>query len=317
MKSEIMYKMDLIDDIMRTLDLQGSLYFRTHFTPPWAVTVPEYEHAARFHLVVQGTCHVVIGDSAHICLGPGDMVLIPNGCPHVLSDDGSVAAPLLETVLESAGYDGQGVLVLGEGDRNAATQLICGHFSFRHRSNHPIMDALPAYVHVRVSDRSTEPWLDDTLRMISRRIFSGTLGATASVTRLSEIVFIEVLRSGLAESDQLKSIIAAFNDGQISSALKAMHIDPSASWTVQSLARLVGMSRSRFSDRFSDLMGVSPMSYLTSWRLQKSLELLDQSQCSIQEVSSRTGYQSPAAFSRAFSSRFEISPKAYRQQIAQ
>lgn len=309
--------MDLIDDIMRTIDLKGSLYFRTHFTAPWAVKVPEFEHAARFHLVVQGNCHVAIGDAEPICMGPGDMVLIPNGCPHVLSHDGAQMAPPLETVLEDAGYDGQGVLVVGDGAPNAATQLICGHFNFRHASHHPIMDALPDYVHVRIADRTAKPWLDDTLRMISRRIFAGALGATASVTRLSEIVFIEVLRSGLVESDRLKSIITAFNDRQISEALSAMHRDPASTWTVESLAHLVGMSRSRFSDRFSDLMGVSPMSYLTNWRLQKSLELLDKNQCSIQEVSSRTGYQSPAAFSRAFSSRFDLSPKAYRERIAQ
>ena len=308
--------MDLIDDIMRTLALRGSLYFRTHFTAPWAVTVPDYQQAARFHLVIQGTCYVAIDGAAPICLGPGDMALISKGRQHVLSAAGATEAAALETVLEDAGYDGNGVLVVGDGAPNAATQMVCGHFNFRPQAEHPLLGSLPDLVHLRVADRSAAPWLDDTLRLITRRMFAGELGAAATVARLSEIVFIEILRSNLVESDGLQRIVAGMKDRQIGQALSAMHNDPAAPWTLENLAQLVGMSRSRFSDRFTHLMGVSAMAYLTSWRLQKSLEMLDQHQFSIQEISNRAGYQSAAAFSRAFSSRFELSPKAYRAQIA-
>lgn len=308
--------MDLLDDIMRTLDLKGSLYFRTHFTAPWAVTVPAYAQAARFHLVVQGTCYIAVEARAPICLGPGDMAMIAEGRQHVLSADGKTRAPPLETVLEDAGYDGNGVLVVGDGAPSAATQMVCGHFNFRPQAAHPLLSSLPDLIHLRVADRSKAPWLDDTLRMITRRMFAGELGASATVTRLSEILFIEILRSNLIESERLQHIVTGMNDRQIGQALSAIHNDPATAWTLESLAHLVGMSRSRFSDRFTQLMGVSAMAYLTNWRLQKSLELLDQTQFSIQEVSNRAGYQSAAAFSRAFSSRFEVSPKAYRAQIA-
>lgn len=308
--------MDLIDDIMRTLDLKGSLYFRTHFTAPWAVTVPAYGQAARFHLVVQGTCYVAVEGQSPICLGPGDMALIPKGSQHVLSASGATQAPQLESVLQDAEYDGKGVLVVGEGAPNAATQMVCGHFNFRPQAEHPLLSSLPDLVHLRVADRPAEPWLDDTLRLITRRMFAGELGASATVTRLSEIVFIEILRSNLVESDALQSIVAGMQDRQIGGALSAMHNDPAEVWTLERLAKVAGMSRSRFSDRFTQLMGVSAMAYLANWRLQKSLELLDQNQFSIQEVSNRAGYQSAAAFSRAFSARFDISPRAYRTQIA-
>ncbi|MCR9080002.1 MAG: AraC family transcriptional regulator [Hyphomonadaceae bacterium] len=308
--------MDLIDDIMRTLDLKGSLYFRTHFTAPWAVTVPDYAQVARFHLVVQGTCYVAVEGQDPICLGPGDMALISKGREHVLSAEGATQAAPLETVLDDAGYDGNGVLVVGDGAPNAATQMVCGHFNFRPQADHPLLSSLPDLVHLRVADRSATPWLDDTLRLITRRMFAGELGASATITRLSEIVFIEILRSNLVESEALHRVVAGMSDRQIGQALSAMHNDPGASWTLENLAQLVGMSRSRFSDRFTHLMGVSAMAYLTSWRLQKSLELLDQNQFSIQEVSNRAGYQSAAAFSRAFSSRFDLSPKAYRAQMA-
>lgn len=308
--------MDLIDDIMRTLDLKGSLYFRTHFTAPWAVTVPDYAQVARFHLVVQGTCYVAVEGHDPIRLGPGDMALISKGREHVLSAEGATQAAPLETVLDDAGYDGNGVLVVGDGAPNAATQMVCGHFNFRPQADHPLLSSLPDLVHLRVADRSATPWLDDTLRLITRRMFAGELGASATITRLSEIVFIEILRSNLVESEALHRVVAGMNDRQISQALAAMHNEPGAAWTLENLAQLVGMSRSRFSDRFTHLMGVSAMAYLSSWRLQKSLELLDQNQFSIQEVSNRAGYQSAAAFSRAFSSRFELSPKAYRAQLA-
>ncbi len=309
--------MDLLDDIMRTLDLKGSLYFRTHFTAPWAVTVPDYAQAARFHLVVQGTCHVAVEGQPPICLGPGDMAMISKGQQHVLSAEGETQAPQLETVLADAGYDGSGVLVVGDGAPNAATQMVCGHFNFRSQAEHPLLSSLPDLIHLRVADRSTAPWLDDTLRMITRRMFAGELGASATVTRLSEILFIEILRSNLVDSDSLHRIVTGMNDRQIGQALSVIHNEPAAPWTLESLAHLVGMSRSRFSDRFTHLMGVSAMAYLTNWRLQKALELLDQTQFSIQEVSHRAGYQSAAAFSRAFSSRFEVSPKAYRAQFLQ
>ena len=309
--------MDLLDDIVRTLALKGSLYFRTHFTAPGAVTVPDYAQAARFHLVVQGTCHVAIEGRPPICLGPGDMAMIPKGRQHVLSANGETQAPHLETVLNEAGYDGNGVLVVGDGAPNAATQMVCGHFTFRPQAEHPMLSSLPDLIHLRVADRSTVPWLDDTLRMITRRMFAGELGASATVTRLSEILFIEILRSNIVESENLKKIVSGMNDRQIGQALSAIHNDPGKPWTLESLAHLVGMSRSRFSDRFTHLMGVSAMAYLTDWRLQKALELLDQTQFSIQEVSNRSGYQSAAAFSRAFSSRFDVSPKAYRAEIVQ
>ena len=132
--------MDILDDILKTLDMKGALYFRTHFTGSWGTTVPDYEQAARFHLVVQGICHVTFPSGAHAKLSPGDLILIPNGLRHVLSDSGLAKAPPLETVLEDVGYDGSGVLRIGDGDPAAATQLICGHFSFRRGAEQPYAD---------------------------------------------------------------------------------------------------------------------------------------------------------------------------------
>jgi len=308
--------MDVLDDILKTLDMRGALYFRTHFNGFWGTTVPDYEQAARFHLVVQGKCHVTFKSGAHVQLGAGDLILIPNGISHVLSDSGLAKAPPLETVLTDVGYDGRGVLRVGNGDPAAATQMICGHFNFRRGAEHPMLSSLPEYVHVTGADRANEPWLDDALRLVSQRMFSGEPGASATVTRLSEIVFIELLKSKLVETKESQTILKAFKDPNIAAALSAMHEKPEADWTVDSLAQHTGMSRSRFSDRFSQLIGMGPMKYLADWRLQKSLVLLDEGRSSVQEIALQSGYQSTAAFSRAFANKFGSSPTTFKHEAA-
>jgi AraC-like DNA-binding protein len=308
--------MDILDDILDTLNLKGVLYFRTDFSDRWAVTVPDLEQAARFHLVVQGSTHVQFSDGTSVRLGPGDLVLIPRGRSHILADQACTSAPDLETVLSDVGYDGQGVLAVGAGDKDASTQMVCGHFVFRPGADHPLLRALPDYLVTTASMRAREPWLDEMLRVLVRRAFSAEMGSAASVTRLSEIVFIELLRVGVSQSPQLASVLEAFQDKQIGRALQVIHGAPAETWTVERLASEVGMSRSRFAERFRQLMGTGPMAYLSDWRLQKALSLLEGSQCSMQEVASRSGYQSSAAFSRAFSGKFGVAPSAYRRAQA-
>lgn len=308
--------MDVLDDILDTLDLKGVLYFRTDFSEPWSVTVPEYSRAARFHLVVQGTCHVGFDSGAKAALGPGDLVLIPWGRSHVLADSEATRPADLETVISQSGYRGDGVLALGKGDPEAATQMICGHLSFRDGADHPLLRALPEYMVITAAIRARQPWLDEMLRLIARKMFAEEIGSPAAVTRLSEVVFIELLRAGVGQCEDLKHVIDAFQDGQIGRALQLIHEKPSDGWTVDSLAGAVGMSRSRFAERFRDLIGSGPMAYLADWRLQKALALLDRSHFSVQQIAHRAGYKSPAAFSRAFAGKFGVPPSAYRRQTA-
>ncbi|UTW44168.1 AraC family transcriptional regulator [bacterium SCSIO 12696] len=308
--------MDVLDDILDTLNLKGTLYFRTDFSSPWAVEVPSFEEAARFHLVVQGRCHVQLPSGQALELGPGDLVLIPRGASHVLSDAPDKTAPPLETVLKDAGYNGCGVLALGSGNANASTQMVCGHFSFRDGASHPILRSLPDYLITSAADRAKQPLLDETLRLIVRRIFSDAPGSTTAVTRLSEIVFIELLRAGIGANPQIESALEAFSDPKIGRALQLIHTRPEEPWTVERLASEAAMSRSRFSDRFRELLDTAPMSYLSEWRLQKALALLDDTRISVQQVASQIGYQSPAAFSRAFCGKFGVAPKEYRKSVA-
>ncbi len=307
--------MDILNDILDTLDLKGVLYFRTDFSPPWAMQVPDHEQAARFHLVMQGHCHVIFGSGSSVDLSPGDLILIPRGRSHILADRAGRNAAPLEEVLAQAGYDGQGVLAVGDGDPNASTQMVCGHFSFRQGADHPLLQAMPDYFVTSAALRATQPWLDEVLKLVAQRMLSGQVGSEASATRLSEIVFIELLRLGFGQNQRLQTLLEAFTDHQIGRALGLIHANPSSAWSVEGLAQEIGMSRSRFAERFSSLIGAAPMSYLADWRLQKALALLEDERLSVQQVASQTGYQSPAAFTRAFSGKFGRPPREYRRDL--
>jgi len=306
--------MDVLSDILDVLQLRGTLYFRTAFSPPWSVAVPAHAQAARFHLAAQGRCHVRVGDDQEVVLNPGDLIVIPNGAAHVLSDRPGAAPAPLEDVLEQAGYSGEGVLAYGGESRpDADTKLICGHFTFADKADHPLLRALPAYLLVSAELRARAILLDELMRLITRQVFAEAPGTKASIIRLSEALFIEVIRTCADQDETLGKVIQAMGDHRIGRALGLMHRGPEKSWTLDLLAREVGMSRSRFADQFQVLMNASPMTYLTDLRLQKAMNLLTETGDPIQSVARRVGYQSPAAFSRAFSSRYGHSPREVRR----
>ncbi|GJL95330.1 MAG: transcriptional regulator [Hyphococcus sp.] len=306
--------MDVLNDIIDTLGLKGALYFRTDFSPPFAIGVPHYEQAARFHLVVQGRCFVTLASGGVIELSAGDLILIPAGANHTLTSAPEDRAIPLETVIEDSGYSGTGVFSLGEGDSAASTQMVCGHFSFRAGADHPLLRALPEHLIVTNALRAKNPWLDDVLRLMVKQIFSDPDNSAATVTRLSEVIFIETLRASAEQAPNLEKTLSALKQRQIGDALLLMHERLDEPWTMEKLATAVGMSRSKFAESFRQSIGIAPMTYLTDWRIQKAISLLTASQKSVQQVAAETGYQSPAAFTRAFSQKMGVSPKEYRRQ---
>ena len=299
---------DLLSDVFETIRLKGTLYFRTDYSPPWAITVPAYEQAARFHFVIQGCCHVSLPSGSNIVLEPGDVVLIPRGRGHVLADRLGRAPAPLERVIQESGYDGKGAFVIGKSDPQATTQMVCGHLGFSQGADHPLLGALPEVILITQPDRARYPLLDESLRLVARRALSDEVGAAASIARLSEVFFIEAVRASVERHPPLANVMTAMTDLHIGRALELVHKTPGDPWTVETLAKASGMSRSRFAERFAELVGVAPMAYVTEWRLQKALARLSSSKASVKEVAAQAGYQSAAAFARAFSQRFGIPP---------
>lgn len=304
--------MDVLADIFETIQLKGTFYFRTHFSPPWGATVPRYGRAARFHYVVRGRTWIRPEGQDPIELTTGDFVLLPGGASHVLADRPLRRAPSLETLIEDSGYKGDAVLAIGRGDPSAATQLVCGHLNFSEAADHPLLRALPPVVRITAERRLTRTWFNEVLGLLVRQVFRGEPGGIAAVTRLSEILFIEAIRLASDDAPELKRLLDGFADVRVGRAIELIHKEPGRAWTVDDLARAVGMSRTRFAHRFQRMIGMGPASYLTEWRLQRAAAALLASHRTIAEIAHACGYSSQAAFARTFRERFGRSPRAFR-----
>lgn len=303
---------DTLSDIFDTIRLRGTLYFRTAYSPPWGIAVPRYEQAARFHLVTHGHCHIALPNGHEAELAAGDLVLVPRGREHVMADERGRAPSRVDDLVARSGFNGKGAFVVGNGDPAAATQMVCGHLSFTAGADHPILRALPDLIVLRAADRERVPILDDTLRLAAKRAFSDEPGAAATIARLSEIFFIEAIRAALPHHRELARVVGAMRDPQMGRVLENIHERPGHRWSVDNLASVAGMSRSRFAERFTEAIGTAPMAYVTEWRLQKALGRLSTHAASVKEIAAEAGYQSAAAFTRAFSARFGYPPTEAR-----
>lgn len=310
--------MDLLSDILSMMKLSGTLYFRTSFTSPWSIKVPPFQDVARFHYAHRGRCFVrVEGEAKAVLLDQGDLIIIPRGASHTLFCDPTTEnqAVQLDRVVEEAGFTGNGTLVYGEFGTNHETQLVCGHFAFDKDANHPLIDALPPYIHIRNYGESSGNWLENTLRVIGAEAGRGGMGGDLIALKLSEIIFAQALRTYLETASEHRPVLAGFSDLSIARVLQAVHEDPSHAWTLDNLAETAGMSRTAFAVRFSDRMAMTPLAYITLWRMQLARRMLADTTAPIIEVAERAGYQSEAAFGRVFKKQFDVAPATYRRQF--
>jgi AraC family transcriptional regulator, activator of mtrCDE len=304
--------MDVLSDIIDQVRLRGVLYFDTEFHPPWAVVVPTFANVARYHFVTRGQCWIrVTGVTQPQSIGAGDLVVIPHGAEHVLSDDPKTKPLTLDRVLTESGYTGSGCLVYGRGDRGAPTRLVCGHFEFSDGIHHPLVQALPPLIYIPAAAGTDYSWLDQALQYIALEATSGKPGSTAIVKRLSEIVFVQTVRAaGEIPNPALRSV-AGYSDPQISRALHALHHAADQNWTVASLAKVSGLSRTRFAVRFRKLLGITPLAYATKWRMDQANKLLAVEGRSVLEIANQVGYSSEAGFNRAYAKHFGEPPRRH------
>ncbi len=306
--------MDVLSDILDLISLRGSLYFRTHFSPPWAVQVPAFEQVARFHFVTRGECWVQVqGQSTSLQLGPGDLVVIPRGVAHILKDDPARTPASLDDVIEKSGFRGDGALVYGGSEDNLPCKLVCGHFAFDADVQHPLLDALPAYLHIPAAVGVDYTWLESALRFVAHEADSGQPGSDAILRRLAEIIFVQTLRSLDTTENPALQGIAGLLDKRLAGALRAIHSRPGEQWSLDALAGEAAMSRTRFAVRFRDTIGMAPMEYLTLWRMQVARRLILQSTLPMIEIANRVGYTSESAFNRAFHRQVGRPPGSLRR----
>ena len=310
--------MDILSDILSRMQLSGTLYFRTSFTPPWGVRVPSFENVSRFHFVHKGGCFVRIeNESDPVLLEQGDLVIITRGAAHTLYCDPKTEsqALTLDQVVENSGFTGSGTLVSGDLGTSHETQLVCGHFAFDKHASHPLIDALPSSIHIKNYGEVTGSWMESTLKVIGSEAGREQMGGDLIALKLSEIIFAQALRTYLNSDGVDRPVLAGFSNPGISRALKAIHKEPAFPWSLDILSKIAGMSRTSFATSFSRCMTMTPLGYITYWRMQIARQELAGSRTAILDIAEGVGYHSEAAFGRVFKKHFETAPASYRRQF--
>jgi AraC-like DNA-binding protein len=303
---------DPLGEALHFLRLEGVVYTRSVLTAPWGIALPAMADCVLFHIVTAGSCWLRVPGEEAVELRPGAFSLMPHGEGH---DLGSAArgktTPLFDLPTEHVCERYEIIEYGGGGD---ATHLICGAVRFDHPAAADLIGQLPKVIHVDSWDAPEAEWVQSTLRLMGAESSGRRPGGETVVTRLADILVIQGIRSWIARSDDARQgWLAALRDARIGRAILAMQREPGIAWTVESLARAVSMSRSAFAARFMELVGESPMEYLTRWRMQCAARDLRVGDEAVIAVAQRYGYGSEAAFSRAFKRGMGMTPGAARR----
>lgn len=302
-------KLDLLSQLLTLLRLQGETIYTANLTAPWALAHPPGR--AHFHLVVEG--HVVVRSSeiGVATVPAGHLVLLPLGKGHVLED--AAHSPARPAIASQPGFFDSARLVLDHGGGGARTQVVSGAFHFDESTSPIILSALPAIVILSKSDGGNAEWLEALVRFMLAEAHAPSPGSAIMISRLIDVLVVQTLRAWAATTQRDGSgWIGALGDTGVERALTALHNAPLREWTVQDLARLAGMSRSVFAERFASRVGEPPLRYLKNWRLGLAADMLKSGTLRVSEVARRAGYDSDAAFSRAFKTRFGYPPAEAR-----
>ncbi|MEX2130771.1 MAG: AraC family transcriptional regulator [Pseudohongiellaceae bacterium] len=303
--------MDVLSDVLSSIHLGGGVYFRCEMSAPWGMAIPATP-VAEFHVVVRGHCWLRVGDSEKlILLQGGDVVAFLDGGAHGLVDSPHSLEKNAADIIEGQSLEHFGPVLHGGG--GALASILCGYFEFDRDSLHPLVAALPPFIHLRGTGIAEFNWLQNTLNFMIQEALAARPGAEAVVSRLAGVLFVQLVRAYIEQSSAPPAMLAALADKQIGKVLALMHKEPARAWTLEALARNAGMSRSALATRFNLLVGDTPMHYLTMWRLQLARKLLGESPQSTAAIAERVGYQSEAAFSKAFKRAIGLGPGAYRR----
>ena len=301
--------MDVLSEILSTLRLQSVVYFQSDFSAPWGMAMDEVP-VASFHIVVRGQCWLEVGDADSRQVFAGDMLTFPNGAAHRLTHRPAAATVSGQAVLQSIQTNES--LFRGE---DIDTTLVCGHFEFDRTLVHPFLRDLPDLIHIQQADTYQLPQLKQITEQIIYETHQPQPGSDLIVNRLGEILFLQLLRAHMLDANVLDGYFAALADPAINEALQLMHDDIQHPWTIEKIAQQVAMSRSGFALHFKELVGMTPIAYLTNWRLLKAKEMLYHPDLSLSEIAWQVGYQSEAAFNRAFQRLFGQTPGRLRREL--
>jgi AraC-like DNA-binding protein len=322
---------DILSDVLRSVRLRGALFYIVSGSRRWAAeapasreiaaaVMPDSEHVMEYHVVARGSCWGAIVGEAPVRLETGDVILLPQGDPHVVS-----SAPNLRgqtnTLGRSPGKLEQLPFALHLEAIEAAdaapeapcdAQLICGFLGCDLRPFNPLIATLPRLMHLKAAEN--QGWIAEFMRHAAAESRDKRPGGEAMLERMSEMMFVDAVRryvDGLPEGSA--GWLAGLRDRFVGRALAFMHDAPAEPWTVDELGRRVGLSRSALHERFNAMIGQPPMQYLANWRMQVAAGLLRGSNATVASIAQEIGYDSEAAFAKAFKRLVGTSPGAWRR----
>jgi AraC-like DNA-binding protein len=306
---------DPLGEALHFLRMSGTFYARSEFSAPWGLELPPFPGTLMFHVVTAGRCWLEVPGAEPQTLQAGDLALVPHGRGHLLvSEPGAPAAKLFDLPRETVSERYE---ILRHGGGGEHTSLVCGAVRFEHPAAHHLVKLLPSVIRVEAGRSSHLEWTEATLRFMAAEARELRPGGETVITRLADILVIQAIRSWLDQDPAARTgWLGALQDRQIGRAVALIHRQPERPWTVAALAAEVAMSRSAFAARFTERVGEPAMRYVARWRMHMAASWLRDDDAPLAHVASRLGYQSEAAFSRAFKRFVGVPPGAARRQPA-
>lgn len=303
---------DVLTEVLSTLSLKGNIFCCSDLSAPWAMDLPKTDFA-HFHVLERGSAWLKLKNSNQtIALASGDLVIVTYGEGHIISDSPETPPVALDQILQQRRSSCN---VIEYGGNGIKSRLICGSFQFDRSTLSPLLAILPPLIHIQSNQGQMADWLESTLKMLAYEARNLKPGSQTILSRLIDIIFVQALRAWLEEQTELAGgWLGALRDSQIGTSISLIHQDPGQNWSVATLANQVGMSRSLFAARFTTLVGEPPLAYLTRWRMHLAATTLAKEKATMTTVANSVGYESEAAFSKAFKRYFGISPSSYRHK---
>ena len=316
--------MDALSDVLKSVRLEGAVYLTAEFTEPWCIRgecglptvrarLAGAEHVAFFHFLTEGTCKVRLADGGEVVQArAGDLVLFPQEGKHLMGSDLQLAPSEAEAAAaERSGFQGS-VFHMNYGGGGAVTRFTCGYLACTRSLFRPLFDALPRMLCIPIGEGA--PLMRELLKAGVRESSESQPGAGSMLAKLAELLFVEAMRRYMEKlPPEGKGWLAGVRDAHVGRALSLLHAEPDRDWTVDRLAREAALSRSALAERFTTLMGESPMQYLTRWRLALAARALRSGSDAVSRIAERSGYDSEAAFNRAFKREFGVPPATWRR----
>lgn len=324
--------MDAVSDVLRAVRLSGAVYLNGTLTEPWCVIgrtdaplcsayLPRSERVVSYHLITEGSCWARLADDpgSAIHLNAGELLVVPQGETHLVGSDLNLAPSPMEALLAGpmAAAPGE-VMTLSHGGGGPTTRLVCGFLACDDTLSNPLLSSLPRLFKIDMRHDPRAAWLESSLKLAAAEAADSRAGGTIVLARLSELLFVEAVRRCIEAlpADQT-GWLAGVRDRYVGRALSLLHAQSVHNWTVDELARKVGLSRSALAQRFTDLLGQPPMQYLARWRMQIAAQELLNGGKTLAVVAEQIGYESEAAFSRAFRREFGMPPAGWRKSKGQ